>query len=74
MQSLAVEVKKKEKKRWGKKLRDVVMVKTVIDDSRSEKREGRKSRMMGKEKTEGMSERRRGHLTLEPRETVVGVR
>lgn len=40
MQSLAVEVKKKKKRR-GKKPRDVVMAKTVIDDSRSEKgREG----------------------------------
>lgn len=36
MQSLEVLEKKRKKKRWGEKLRDVVMVKTVMDDSRRE--------------------------------------
>lgn len=61
-----------KKKRRGKKLRDVVMVKTVIDDSRSEK--GREGRVGRGKKVEGMSERRRAHLTLELRKTAGGVR
>lgn len=40
-------MKKREKERWGEKLRDVVMVKTVMDDSRSER--GRGSRVGGRD-------------------------